>query len=119
MYTKFFLREVRRRALRKRVWFSALDRLERGIFNLSCSIVDRVKSSFLGSVLLKIIICLRDAMKGDFVKMLESVGLRRAHELAGYASSWGYGNTYHWLSSLDFARYLTVLEFHAPQGWGS
>jgi hypothetical protein len=116
MHTKSFLRRVRREALKKRVWFRVLDRVECGIFNLVVSVLERVESTVLGSVLVRIIAKIRDAMKGDFVKMFEKVGIKRAYEFAGYASMWGYGKTYNWLDNHDFARYLTVQEFYTPTG---
>ncbi len=118
MFTKNFLRGVRFEALRKRVWYRALDRVERGIFNLTCSIVDRVESAVLGSVLVRIIYRLREAMKGGFVRVVESVGCERAVRYAGLARGWGYGDVRGWLRGLGFARYLALLVYYAPSGWG-
>lgn len=118
MFTKDFLRGVRLEALRKRVWYRVLDRVERGIFNLTCSVVDRVKSAVLGSVLVGIIVRLREAMKGGFVRVWESVGCERAVRFAGLARGWGYGDVRGWLEGLGFARYLALLVYNAPSGWG-
>ena len=97
LYTKSFLKGVRLEALRKRVWYRALDRVERGIINLTCSIIDRVESAVLGSVLVRIIDRLREAMKGDFVKVVESVGCERARRLALLARGWCYWDVRGWL----------------------
>ena len=118
LFTKSFLRGVRSEALRKRVWYRVLDRVERGIFNLTCGIVDRVQSGVLGSVLVEIIDRLRKAAKGDFVKFVESVGCERAVRFSGLARGWGYGSVRGWLKDLRFARYLALVEFNAPLGWG-
>ena len=45
MYTSSFLTEVRRKALRRGVWYGALDRVERGILSLAAQVVDRVESA--------------------------------------------------------------------------
>ena len=92
MFTKSFLRGVRCEALRKRVWYRVLDGVERGIFNLTIGIVDSVESAVLGSVLVGFIVRLREAMKGGFVKVVESVGCERAVRFAGLARGWGYGD---------------------------
>ena len=42
MFMSSFLSDVRGRAMRERVWFRALDGLERGILSLSASILDAV-----------------------------------------------------------------------------
>ena len=46
-----FLRTVRYQALRKRVWYRAIDDLERGIINLTVRVVEDVKSLTLIHVL--------------------------------------------------------------------
>ena len=40
MFRSSFLNDVRKRAIRGRVWFRALDGLERGILSLSSRILD-------------------------------------------------------------------------------
>jgi hypothetical protein len=56
MYPSSFLDDVRRRAMRGRVWFRALDGLERGILSLSAKVLVEVgkipclKRDVLGAV---------------------------------------------------------------------
>jgi len=47
MFHADFLQGVRRRALRRGVWFRALDRVERGIMELSCRGFDEVRTMIL------------------------------------------------------------------------
>jgi len=118
IFTRDFLEGLRSRAFKRRLWFKALDSLERGIVNLVCRVVDRVESPVLGRVLLGIVVKLRDALKGGFARLAESLGVRRAWEMAGYAVSWGYGAAWAWRRDEGFARFLAVIEFNAPSGWG-
>ena len=118
MFTRGFLEGLRSRALRRRLWFKVLDGLERSIVNLVCRVVDRVRSPVLGRVLLGIVVKFRDAMKGEFVRLVESFGVRRAFELALVAVGWGYAGAREWSREAGFARFLAVVEFNAPSGWG-
>jgi hypothetical protein len=117
LFTKDFLKGLRLKAIRRKVWFS-LDSLDRGIFNLVTQVVDRVESSVLGAVLVKIVSKLRDAMKSEFTRLMESSGLRIAREVARRAVGWGYGSAGEWAYDVGFVRYVTMLTFYRPSGWG-
>ena len=118
MYSKEFLVGLRRRALRRGLWYRALDSLDRGVYNLTCIVVDRVESEKLSRVILGIVLTLRDALKGEFARLAESLGVRKAWEMAGYAVSWGYRDAWAWRRDEGFARFFAVLESNAPSGWG-
>ena len=117
MFSREFLLELRHKAIRRRVWFG-LDSLDRGIFSLVTRVVDRVESSVLGTILVKIVKMLRDAMKSEFVKLMESSGLRMAWESAKRAVEWGYDAAGEWAHDVGFARYHAFLIFYKPSGWG-
>ena len=63
-----------------------MDRVERGILSLTSRIVDRVESRVLGVRLVKILAKLRDAMKSDFVRLVEGYGVRMAKKYSVQAS---------------------------------
>jgi predicted DNA-binding protein (UPF0278 family) len=110
--------EIRQKALRRGVWFKALDRIERGILSLTARIVYRVESVVLGIELAKIVRKLRDALKSGFVKRMEEFGLSFARRLAKQAVAWGYGGARSWASDLGFIRYLTSINLNWPTGFG-
>ena len=117
MFSRDFLLGLRRKAIRRRAWFS-LDSLDRGIINLVTRVVDRVESSVLGIVLVKIVKRLRDAMRSEFARLMESSGLRMAWESAKRAVEWGYEAAGEWARDVGFARYYALLMFYRPSGWG-
>jgi hypothetical protein len=119
MYTSTFLTEVRRKALRRGVWYGALDRVERGILSLAAQVVERVESVVLGVELVKIIGKLNDAMRSGFVRHMRSFGVRRAREIRDQAVGFGYSGARGWLWDQGFVRYLAVLDYCQPAGWGS
>ena len=118
MFTRDFLEGVRRKALRRKVWYSALDRVERGILSLTSQVVDRVESRVLGVMLVKIIAKLKEALKSPFVKHVESYGLAKAQGLVEQALGFGCEAARGWLQDKGFARYLAFIDFNKPSGWG-
>lgn len=117
MFTSSFLDSVRRRAVRGRVWFRALDGLERDILSLSARVLDGVVDvSCLGVELAKIVAKIEDSLKSVFERRLESYGLKRAGEIAKMAIRFGYEAARGWLSD-SFARYVTFMSLNTPIGW--
>jgi len=117
VFTGHFLDDVRRKALRRGVWFKTLDRLERGILSLAAHLIDRVESEVLGVVLVKILRKLNDAMKSGFARCMESFGFRRARIVVGQAVTFGCVGARSWADDLGFVRYLTFIEVNSPIGW--
>jgi hypothetical protein len=119
VFTGNFLDDVRRRALRRGVWFRSLDRLERGIMSLAAQLIDRVESEVLGVVLVKILRKLNDAMRSGFARCMEVFGFRRARMVAGQAVALGCVGAGGWADDMGFVRYLTFVEVNAPIGWSA
>ena len=118
MFTSSFLSEMRRKALRKGVWYKALDALERGILSLTSRVIERVESAVLGVELVKILSKLRDSMMSGFVRRVKEFGLWRARGVAEQAVGWGHKSSAAWASNLNFARYLTLMDYYWPSGFG-
>jgi hypothetical protein len=118
MFTREFLLGLRRKALRRRVWYGCLDGVDRGIFYLVTRVVDRIESDVLGVVVLRMVRRLRDALKSEFARVMESDGLRMARDAAERAVEWGSGVAGEWARDPGYVRYLTVLTLNRPPGWG-
>ena len=117
MFTRKFLSEVRRQALRRRVWYSTLDGLERGILTISAKIINGVKSNLLNIQIVRIIAKLRDACKSGFVRHMERFGVERVRIVQAEAIKWGYLGAATLSRDLGFIRYLMFLDFNQPIGW--
>ncbi len=117
MFTREFLAEVRRRALRRGQWMRVLDHVERGIICLAGRCVDTVMNATLGRVIVGILVKLRDASRSAFARHFESFGWSRAAEIKEQLIKFGYALT-DWLGE-GFARYLAFLDYNQPIGWGS
>ncbi len=86
--TKGLLAGIRLRALRQRVWFGALDRIERGLVDLTIRYVDQVKSNRLQQVLVKILEKLAQAIETGVRRVLGR-GRMLAARASGIAVGWG------------------------------
>ena len=118
MFTGQYLTSVKRKALRKGVWYSSLDRVERGIINLTAHIVDRVDSEILGVEIVKILVKLVKAMKSGFVRHMEMFGLGRVFELSRLAVEWGNSVAKGWAYDTGFVGYVSMMDLNQPTGFG-
>jgi len=118
MFTRKFLKRWWRRALRRRVLFSALDKEERAYMYLTMRVLEEVRSARVGSIIVRILVKLREALKGPFVRMMEDYGVGKAWAMSRTAVGWGYVAAGGWAREDGFVRLLTVNELNAPSGWG-
>ena len=118
MFTRRFLEGWWRRALRRRVLFTALDKQDRDYLYLAMRTLDEVRSARVGRIIVKILAKLREALKGPFVRMMEDYGVGRAWGISKTAVGWGYRAAGGWAAEVGFVRYLTVLGLNSPSGWG-
>jgi hypothetical protein len=96
---------VRTRALRRGLWFRVLDRVERGLVDLTIRWVDRVKSGRLAQVLVRILEKLVQAMDDRMVRVLER-GRALALRASGLAVLWRDGAAFGWRFDAGFQRAL-------------
>ena len=111
------LRDIRASALRKRVWYKALDGIERNIVNLTISVVERVKSSTLAEEIGKILFKLREAMKSPFVRHCEIYGVQKLEEVIEMALGFGCVRALGWRGDDSMVRLLALNNMYNPVGW--
>lgn len=108
-FSRVELVSVKRRALRRGVWFRILGRVERGVVDLTIRCVDRVRSNTLANVIGRILQKLFDAMKNRVERLMDKVGQPLAAKLSQIARDWGHKGAWKWAFNPGFIRYLTVL----------
>jgi len=118
MFTRKFLKRWWRRALRRRVLFTALDREDRGILYLAIRAFDEICNADVGTIIVKILAKLKEALKSPFIRKMETYGIQKAKMLVMKAMEWGNDMAESWAQEDFFARYLTALELNPPTGWG-
>ena len=117
-YTRDFLEGWWRRALRRRVLFTALDKEDRSYMYLTMKVCDEIRNADVGTIIVKILAKLKEALKSPFVRKMETYGVEKAMSISAKAVEWGNDKAGHWFQEDCFARYLTTLELNAPTGWG-
>ena len=86
---------LKTRALRKRVWYRALNRVERGLLDLTIRWVDNVRSGRMTETLLRILLKLARAMEQGMERVL-AVGRVLAERASTLAVNWGYRQAHTW-----------------------
>ena len=94
---------LKTRALRKRVWYRVLDRVERGLLDLTIRWVDNVRSRRLTETLLRILVKLAQAMEQGTARVLV-VGRELALRASVLAVGWGNPDAFSWRFDESFWR---------------
>ncbi len=103
-----WLASLRRNALRRRVWFHVLSKVERSVVNLTVRYVDQIRSLKLSLAIGRVVCKLLEAFKGRFLKRVERVGSDIAEKISKIAISWCYVEASSWKHDLSFIRFLGV-----------
>ena len=119
MLTSAFLSKWWSKALRARVLYSSLDEEDRGYLWLTIKTVDDVTSAKVGKIILGILVKIREALKSGFQRHLESYGVERARKVSEQGMELGYDEAGSWMYDMDFIRYLTLLDYNGPPGFGA
>ncbi len=108
-FDSVFLMRLRNEALRKGVWFRVLDRLERSIVNLVPMCMDKPKNAKLIDVLAKIVVKIKDALRGHMNDLISQVGRPLATRVSLIAQKWGHRTAYKWAADKGFSEYLAIM----------
>src|SRR2546428_4989469 len=105
--TRGVLVALKTRGLRRRLWYSALSRLERGLVDLTIRWVDKVRSGRMTETLMRILVKLAQALEHGMGRVLGRGGelATRASELA---VGWGNKAAFHWRFEQGFRRALSL-----------
>jgi hypothetical protein len=104
------LAEAKKIALRKRVWFKLLNRVERGIIDLTVKYVNTIKSRKLAIVVTAIISKLQSATENTVDRLVRTIGLPLTRKISNIAINWGNHLASKWADDCSFAKFL-VLNF--------
>lgn len=115
MFVRRELISIRSKALRKRVWFKALNESERALVNLSIRVVEVVRSETLSKVLAIAVGKLREIMKGLMDRARE-IGQPLAEKLSMLAQAWGNPGAWSWAKDEFYAIYLGLSALSRPPG---
>jgi hypothetical protein len=111
-FDSFFLSKMRRKALRKGVWFRVLDCSERAMLSLVPRCMEKPRSAKLIDMLAKIIVKIKDALKSRIHDLISQVGRPSARRLSLIAQKWGNMAAVGWALDAGFWEYLTVVDMN-------
>jgi len=117
MFSTAVLRDVRLKALRRRVWFK-LSLEERSIIDLTIRCVRRVRSRVLSNVLTKIVVKILNLVEDVFLKAM-SIGVEVARRYVAQALRWGYVNALSWLRDEAYIFHLGISYINTPPTYNS
>jgi hypothetical protein len=103
-----WLSELRRVALRRRVWFRALNQIERSVLDLTMRYVDNIKSAKLAKVVTAILNKLQATLVGFIDRKVRTIGRSMAEKMSTIAVSWGNKSAHGWRWDQNYARYLAL-----------
>jgi hypothetical protein len=108
LLTRQGLIKTRVRAVRQKVWFKALSRVERNILDLTIRCVEKVRSRILAKIVSNILAKILKTLEPSFLEVAMRIGREIADEVCGIAENWGNSNALRWKHDLGFARFLGV-----------
>jgi len=106
--TREVLIRIKTRGLRRRVWYRELDRMERGLVDLTIRWVDKVRSRRMTETLMRILEKLAQALQTGMGRTLK-IGRELALRASVLAVEWGNSQAYHWRYDEGFQHALAFL----------
>jgi hypothetical protein len=110
--------KLKLKAMRSGVWFRALRRIDRVLFDLTIKVTRSIRSSILANSILSITRKLEALLESRFVRAIREIGFSLAHKLSLFAQKWGIKTAKEWANDFGFVRYLAVMKLngHPPNG---
>lgn len=105
---------ARAMAIRRGIWYRALNATERALFSLTIRIVREIKSNVLSRSLAAIIEKLQVRTKEGLVAIFYTLGQPLAERVSRIAYRWGNASAAHWSADACFARFLTIMHINNP-----
>ena len=103
---------IKRKALRRGIWYRFLPKIDRALFDVTLRVASRIRSSLLARSILSVVQKIEGFLESRVLHAMREVGFPLACKLGMIAHSWGYKRARLWGSDCDFARYLAVMELN-------
>jgi len=115
MLTRRKLTEIKRKAIRRGVWFTELNKVERACIDITAKVVKRVQSILLAKALTAIVKKLLYAMESKVERRIREVGQKLAFKISQIAQVWGCRPASEWATDHKFSRYLAIIEMNTAE----
>lgn len=99
---------IKSRALRTRVWFKILSKVERAIIDLTIKCTDKVRSNVLAETISTIISKILLPFEEGFMTKAERIGNKIAQQLCALGERWGNKSCHAWKHDKHFIKFLGI-----------
>lgn len=111
------LARIRLMAIRRGVWFKVLNRLERGLMDLTIKVTRKIRSKILASAIYSVTKKLLEALESKVRRQMRQIGIPLAEKIIRIAQKWGNKTAHEWAKDVGFIQYLTIMKMKAyPYG---
>jgi hypothetical protein len=107
---------LKNRALRSGIWFKALKRIDRVLFDLTIRVVETIHSTLLAKSIALIITKLETSMSNRFQNRIRNIGLPLAQKISAIAQKLGNDSAEQWARDSSFAFFLTIMHINNNPG---
>jgi hypothetical protein len=105
--------KLKLKAIRSGVWFRALPRIDRVLFDLTIKVVRcGVRSTSLAKIILSITRKLEGLLESKLARAIRDIGFPLACKLSLLAQKWGNRGAQEWAKDTGFAKYLAVMKLN-------
>lgn len=109
------LTKLKLKAMRSGVWFKALPRIDRVLYDLTIKVTSSVRSMTLAKNILAVITKLEGLLESKLMRAMREVGLPLAQKLSSIAQKWGNTSAESWVTVSSFAYFLAVMHTNDPK----
>jgi hypothetical protein len=108
--------KLKLKAMRSGVWFKALRRIDRVLFDLTIRVVRyNVRSVALVKSIRAVMGKLEGLLESGLSRVIREVGFPLAQKLSLVAQKWGNTSANEWSSDSSFVSFLVVLSINEPK----
>ena len=107
------LAKIRLVAVRRGVWFRVLNRVERGVIDLTLRVTRRIRSRILARVVYSIVKKLLEALESKVIQQMRQIGVPLAEKISLIAQKWGNKIACGWAGDVGFIQYLTIMNMNS------
>jgi hypothetical protein len=111
-FDKTQLMKLKLKAIRCGVWFTALQRIDRVLIDLTIKVNNNVRSYTLAKSILTVARKLQEVFQSKLAHKIKEIGIPLTRKLSRLAQNWGNKGAREWLNDADFARYLTIMKLN-------
>jgi len=105
--------KLKLKAMRAGVWFRALPRIDRVLFDLTIKVARcSVRSSILAKSILSITGKLEALLESKLARAIRDIGFPLAHKFSLRAQKWGNEEAKEWAEDAGFAQYLAITKIN-------